>query len=329
MRSRYKVVFTILIMITLIILSQNVRLSIQNSLSLCVSLLIPALFPFFIISGMLFDFGIDLLIPPSLCSFFIGLICGYPLGTRTVCQCYQQQRLSRQQAQALLMCTANASPAFVVIVLGETILKSKSLGFLLLLFQSINALILFLLLVPKGKYQIKSTAGEHILTSLIHNTKAAIEQILFVCSITMVFGIISDLISPILSKRLKRLIGLIEILHGITLLDHKDLWAAAMLLGFSGLCVWAQCIFYIQKTDLNISYLILGKIQAALTLPQYINLFIAPAIGYKILSIIIIILTNIFLMCIIKTKGCDKKHDFFKKHRKMLRLLRASNENSI
>lgn len=328
MRSRYKVIFSLLIMFLLILLSQNVRLSIQNSLSLCINLMVPALFPFFIISGMLFDFGIDLLLPPPLCSFLIGLICGYPLGTRTVCQCYQQQRITKKQAETLLMCTANASPAFVIVVLGETILKSKTLGVLLLLSQVLNSLLIFLLFVPKGKLKIIGAAGENILTSLMNHTKNAIEQLLFVCGITVVFGIICDLILSVLNTPSKKIIGLIEILHGSTFIEQNDLFFAAILLGFSGICVWVQCIFYVQKTDLKISFLIFGKIQSALTLPQYINLYVSAGVLNKILSFVIIILTNIVLMCIIKNKGCDK-YDFFKKRRKMLRLLRASHKNSV
>lgn len=330
MRSRYKVICTVIFMIVLILLSGTVRSSIQNSLYLCFNLLIPSLYPFFIISGMLFDFGIDLLVPPHLYSFIIGLICGYPLGTKTVCQCYSQQYISKRQAHSLLLCTANASPAFVIIALGEGILRNKTLGFYLYLSQCISAVIIFLLCVPKEKIiTSRSAASNHVLISLISNAQKAIEQILLVCAITVIFGIFSDLIRLIIPDNLDYLIGLIEILHAGPSMQNCQLWQTAMILGCSGLCIWMQCAYFVYQTDLNVIYLFLGKIHTAISLPSYIALFFINGIHIKILSVCIIILTNLLLVCIINSKGRDNKHDFFKKHRKMLCLLRTRNKNSI
>ncbi len=329
MRSRYKVTTAIIVLCLLIIFSPIVRTSIHNSLMLCAKFLIPSLFPFFIISGMLFDFGIDLIFPPTLCCFTIGLFCGFPIGTKSLCESYNKQNLTRKQASALLLCTANASPAFVVIALGETILKSKELGYLLLLCQSINAIFLYLLTVPKSKFKITKSVTKDVLTSLIDNTKSATEQILFVCSMTIVFGILFDVVVPLLKGNLIKLSAMVELLHGITLFDSDNLLVIAASLGFSGLCIISQCIFFIKKTDLNAAYLFWGKIQASIALPLYVTLFIDSKLQYKIMSFTIILLTNIGMMCIMNNKGCENKNDFFKEHRKMLRLLRASNKNSF
>jgi len=330
MRLRIKVFITIAIMIISIILSTQIRSSIQNSLLICAEILIPSLFPFFIISGILIDLKLDTIIPPPLCSFFLGLICGYPIGTKTVCHYYQNNLLNHTQAQMLLLCTANASPAFVILALGETILKNKSLGMILFLCQSINSLVIFLLFVPKKHRKPDSTFPEKRMTdTLFLNVKQSVDQILFVCGVTIVFGICCDLILPLLNTNIAKWIGLIEILHGNSFFKQDDLILIATVLGFSGLCIWVQCIFFIQQTNLKISYLILGKIHAAITLPQYVSILISSSYSQKIISLFIIILTNILLACIIKVKGCDYKHDFFKKHREMLRLLRARNKNSI
>ncbi len=329
MRSQSKVITTIIILFFFIVISQTVRASIQNSLALCAQLLIPSLFPFFIISGMLFDFGIDLIFPPSLCCFLISLFCGFPVGTKSVCDSYTHENLTKSQANMLLLCTANASPAFVVVALGETILQNKTLGYLFFLCQTINAILLYLLFVPKSKKTKAKAISKNVVSSLIDNAKSATEQILFVCSITIVFGIIFDIAALVLKGNLIKLSSLIELLHGILILDKSDLTIIGTALGFSGLAVISQCIFFIKKTDLEIKYLILGKIQSAATLPLFINVFLVPHIRQKILCLSIIVLTNFVIMCIIKSKGCETKDDFFKKHRKMLCILRKSNKSCI
>ena len=280
MRSRYRFVPLLVLIFLFILLSDTIRDSILYSLTMCFKILIPSLFPYFVLSGMLMDFGMDTALPPTWCSMCIGLICGYPLGSRTVCNYYSQKKLSKSQAQTLLMCTANASPAFVVVVLGQSVLQDKKLGFLLLLCQSINALLLFLLLVPKkadGLHSIQPPC--QLVSSLIKHSKGAVEQIFFVCSMTVIFGIIYDLLAMILPANLCKLIaGYIEILRGGTALDNSSVYLLASVLGFSGLCVWSQCIYYILGTDLNILYLIVGKIHAALTLPLILSLFLENTI---------------------------------------------------
>lgn len=332
MRQKYRSLIILFTIILFIFLSDSIRQSILSSLSLCVKIMLPALFPFFILSGMLVDFGLDMLLPPTWCSFFIGTICGYPLGTRTVCAYYKQNKLKKTQASRLLACTANASPAFVVVAIGAAILQSKKIGFLLLFCQFINSFILFCLLIPKGNSSLCSSYTEiSFVPSLINNTKNATQQILFTCSLTIVFGIICDLVSPLIANETinKLLVGFIEILHGCALLGTHDILIIAAVLGCSGLCVWFQCIYFIRSTDLSIKYLIFGKIHATFCLPLLISLFLEIETKYKFFSLIIIILTNTIIKCIIEHKGCEINHDFFKRDRKVLRLLRKSDQNSL
>lgn len=327
MRSRYKAIIFLTIIIILLFFSDIVRLSIQNSLSLCVQGLIPALFPYFVLSGVLLDLGIDLLFPGPWSSFLIGQICGFPLGTRSVCNLYQQNKLDRHQAHGLLMCTANASPAFVVVILGSVVLHNKELGYTLLLCQFLCSLLIFILFVPnKCKKHAHQTQTVSLIRSLMQNTKNAAEQLLFVCSLTTFFGIIFDFLYhlPFYDLPLFRMVtACTELLHGVTIFKENEIINISVILGLSGLCVWMQCAYYIRNTDLSFRYLVFGKLLYGLTLPSLMVILTSPQMKYKINALIIIILTNTIATCIIKNKGCEINHDIFKKHRKMLRLLRT------
>ena len=231
MHSKHKALLILVAIIGAILISQAVRESIQNSLALCVQILIPALFPFFVLSGMLLDFGLDLILPPPIAAFLIGLICGYPLGSRTVCDYFIQGKLSTEQANGLLMCTANASPAFVVIAVGSTVLENKALGFILLLCQSLAALILFFIFVPDKLQFAKSRAQTVTFSaSLIGNIKKSGEQLLFVCACTAFFGIAFDLLAQsnwIASPFFAVFTACTELLHGMTLFDADKLYLIA------------------------------------------------------------------------------------------------------
>ncbi len=331
MRLRYKAGIIITVIIVLIGFSDVVRTSISNSLSLCFHGLIPALFPFFILSGILLDVGIDLLLPAPWASFLVGQICGFPLGTRFVCKLYQHGRIDPHQANTLLMCTANASPAFIVIIVGTTVLHNKNLGYLLFFCQFICSFASFLLFVPNKTKNLsfccKSTS---LLQSLIDNTKNATEQIIFVCGMTTAFGIIYDLLYqlPLHHFPLFRiLLSCTELLHGITMFDEQEILYISVSLAISGMCVWMQCIYYIRATDLLPRYLIYGKVLYGICMPMLLILFSFPNIKQKVTALIIIILTNTVTACIIKSKEREKDNDILQNHRKVLRILRTRHKN--
>ncbi len=307
--------------------SSVLRLSIMQSLRLCADILIPALFLYLICSGMLIDFGIDAILPSAWCCFILGLICGYPTGTKSVCNFYENGMLSKQQANALLLCTANASPAFIIIALGIGILKNKYLGFLLFAAQSVCSFILFVLCVKRGN-RLSQSKTIPLIPTLITNIKNAGEQLMFICGSTVFFGIFYDLLHHTLQSTFitKLFLGMIEIVHGTTLFSENDIIALSFLIGFSGIGIWIQCIYYIQHTDLNAAFLILGKIAQSILIPCAVSVFVSNDAIQKVFALAIIILTNAVVTCIIKHKGCET-NDFFKKHRKMLRILRTRNQN--
>ncbi len=323
MRSRYPAILICALTVILIFQSQIVRTSIGNSLQMCIQILIPSLFPFFVLSGMILDFGIDLL-PPAVSAFLIGQFCGFPLGTRTVSALYQQEKISQRQAEALLMCTANLSPAFIVMIIGETILENKTLGYILLLCQSICSLMLFIVCVSdKNKKAPKSSCCISLSTSLIQNTKTAVEQILFVCGMTIMFGLIFDLLLRALPQQnAPTLLVAIELLHGVALLSKNDLIYSAGMVGFSGVCAIVQCMYFADAGGLRTRFLIIGKLLYSLMIPSLFYLFVGNDRILIILAVFIIILTNVTIACIIRHKGCEI-NDFFKRNRKMLCLLRT------
>lgn len=108
----------------------------SEGIELCLRTVIPALFPFMILSSVFLScatalpwkgtvFSTVFRFPPG--EGFLALPCflgGYPVGAQSVCKAYQEGRLKRDEAQRLLAYSNNAGPSFVFGVVGQMFPKA-------------------------------------------------------------------------------------------------------------------------------------------------------------------------------------------------------------
>ena len=139
MRKQIKTIYGICISIAMLIIILNGRFSansVQSSIELCIQTVIPALFPFFILScilnscfiGQRFVF-LDPIrkfcrIPSGTESILlVGLLAGYPVGAQLITDAYQQGALSKENAHRMLGFCSNAGPAFLFGMLATAFSK--------------------------------------------------------------------------------------------------------------------------------------------------------------------------------------------------------------
>lgn len=128
---------------------------IKNGLALCAGVVIPSLFPFMVLSGLIALSGAGgwlsrliwpvtrhlLRLPPQAGSAWVmSLLGGYPVGARTLAAMVQAGQLDRQSAQRMLPFCVNAGPAFLVTAVGAGFLGWPALGWLLLAAQVLVSL---------------------------------------------------------------------------------------------------------------------------------------------------------------------------------------------
>ena len=108
----------------LLLCSADTARAVREGLALCAGSVIPALFPFLAVSGLLtaLDAGAApgrgrMLLarvlgcgPAGAGAFLLGLVGGYPVGARTVAQLYREKRISRPEACRLLLFCNNCGP---------------------------------------------------------------------------------------------------------------------------------------------------------------------------------------------------------------------------
>lgn len=229
-----------------------------EGLELCFRSVIPALFPFFVLTGLLLRrstaltqrhsgsrfsrlFGLPGSCAPAV---FLGLLGGYPLGASLSAGLFRQGCCSREEAERLLIFSCGCSPAFVFGILGGGIFGSPLLAALCWLQQLLCSLWLGLLLgwgrSPSRRRDGAETA--HAPSSFAAAFSSALWQaavsVLRVSAYVVFFTVMTRFL-----PRWPLLRGMLEMTGGILLLEgFSPLSAAlgALLTGFGGLCVCFQ-----------------------------------------------------------------------------------------
>ena len=120
----------------------------KDGLSLCGNVILPSLFPFFVLSSLVVELGMSRclgrLFQPVMAPLFrvngacasavaLGFIGGYPVGARTAIALYENGQCSRTEAERLLAFCNNSGPAFILGVVGTGVFGSGAAGLLLYL----------------------------------------------------------------------------------------------------------------------------------------------------------------------------------------------------
>lgn len=107
----------------------------KKGLNLCARTVIPSLFPFMVISELLVSCGI---LGggrggrfAGVYAFALGIICGFPVGARTVCSMVDRGELTPSRASYILTFCNNPGSAFVISAVGVSLFGSARLGIIL------------------------------------------------------------------------------------------------------------------------------------------------------------------------------------------------------
>ena len=286
----------------LLLCGKQVSAAVSESLTLCIQILLPSLFPFFSVSALLCSgggqapvwvgklmerlFGLPGSMAPAL---LLGAVGGYPVGARTVCQLYERGICRKEQAVSALRFCCNAGPAFVVSALGSGLLGDGKTGWLLWFIHIASALMLGLLFRTKSScvkaddvtpFSQYNTSGTALFLQAVTGSAATF---LNVCAFVVFFAVLTCLLEqiPVLTAfpplPTGLLYGFLELTGGAVKLIEAALPRRALLTSLSFLCGWGglsvqcQTMDLLQKADLPcrgylMTKLLHGAVAAALTL---------------------------------------------------------------
>lgn len=261
----------------------------KDALRICVEMVVPSLFPFFICSGILIYSGFCEVLskifrfcmyplfrvsPAGSSAFILGIVSGYPLGAITAGELYQNSYLSKTEAERLLAFCNNSGPLFILGSVGIAIYTNIGYGIALYISHILAALTVGILFRFYGRKKHCApdtsmttpdrSAGEIFDISL----QNGIRNILTVCGAVLFFSVISRLlldIIPMSNFTSSIVSGLMEFVTGTVNVSHLSIPTAnkliltAVIVGFAGISVHAQVMAVIAKYRLSLAPYIVGK----------------------------------------------------------------------
>ena len=131
--------------------------SMLKGMELCVHTLIPSLFPFMVLSDIFVTSGAAQMLSRPVGRLFsrafgicqegvgallLGVVCGFPVGTRSALSLYERGRISRGELEHLLSFCNGPSSAFLIFAVGDGLFGSRRFGILLCVAEALSALII-------------------------------------------------------------------------------------------------------------------------------------------------------------------------------------------
>lgn len=271
-------IFAATAMLTIILDGKTAISSAVDGMDLCIRSVIPALLPFFFLSGLLNGslFGREIRplqwlerfcrIPSGGISIFlIGVLSGYPVGAQLVSDTYHAGGLNKESANRMLGFCSNAGPAFIFGILSP--LFSNKLIPWILWFIHIFAAIVTGRILPANEIACCCIKKPYTLT-VYQSLQNALRTAATVCGWVLLFRILIGFFERwffwLLPTEIRVIIsGMLELTNGCALLTliHKEgtrFVLVSLLLSFGGLCVIMQTKS-VTKT-LRLSFYFPGKL---------------------------------------------------------------------
>ncbi len=308
-----KYFFTVLFLtftLSLILFSASNLQAAQNGLKLWANSVLPTLFPFFIATELLCKTNFIQILGKFLNKFMkpvfnvpgesaiaviMGIISGYPVGAKVVCNLYDNKICSKSEAERLIAFTNNSGPIFILGSVGVALLGNAELGKILLISHIIASLLVGLIFrfwkkdqldltfrnyhseskelirvsnlgeilgdaIKKSIATILSIGGFVVLFSVIISILSSLEILTGVAHFLANFGLPYDIVLSILT-------GMIEMTNGLQTasvcynsLPVPCILTCSFLLGFGGFSVLLQVFSIIAKSKISIKPYLYGKI---------------------------------------------------------------------
>ena len=215
--------FTIVILFTVCILffSESPAKTIRRSLELCYSTVIPAVFPFMVISSFLISIGGHNILgnffsrplriifgtsPSAACSVVLGFLCGFPIGASSAYELYKKNEIESSELERLLMFVNNPSVAFAVGGVGLGLFNSRKVGqvlYIIVILSAVTVGVLSRLFYPQCTKKISLTYNEEdnisVFDSFTSSISSSALNMLNVCACVLFFSIPTALITELLA----------------------------------------------------------------------------------------------------------------------------------
>lgn len=273
------------------IYSQECSTGVINGIEMCLSVLVPSLFPFMALSSFIVKSGLSQILGRPFKSIMkkvfglnscfapvilLALIGGYPVGARGITSLYENKMISEHQAKKGAMFAVCSGPGFLINFVGMSIYKNKTIGLVILTSQIISVLLIggIINLFDKEKDSYNSNKehsahrlplGNAVVESALDSAKGVLNICVFVVLFSAFCGIMDGIIADGIFKNC--ILCLLEVCAAInTCAKNCPIEMIAFASGFGGLCVHFQIYSALGKIKINrLSFFCIRIIQGVIT----------------------------------------------------------------
>lgn len=253
--------------------------AVRDGLSLCFRTVVPSLFPFLAVSGLLLRLGFGAVLQP-VCAVFMGpvfrmrgicavplaagLLGGYPTGAKAAAELYEQGAVTRQEAELLLGFCNNCGPGFLLGFVGAGILGSAQAGAYLFLVHALAALLTGMVLTRWCSRRDPPPLPCHLPVQKIslprmitESVSTALTSMLGICAYVVLFRTIAAVLPASFDGGI---LGIVEMVSGTASLpaNAAGFVAAAAITAWGGVSVHCQTMSV--AGELSLKYHTVGKL---------------------------------------------------------------------
>ena len=295
-----KIIIGIITSTLLIVFIINPELTInsmmQGILLWCTKIL-PALFPFFVLTKIIsitgtFDYISNKLTPItkliyktsgiSSYVYICSIISGYPIGSKMLSELYGLNKIDNNEAKTIMSFTSTSGPLFIIGTVGVGMFNNKTVGYIIILAHIVGSMLNGI--IYSNIYKSKSTP--HIYTQNTINLddiiNSSISSIFMVGAYISLFYMLTSIIdyynvlNPLfllinyITKIDINIIssltyGILEVTKGCLMLSSINLpielqiILSCALISFGGICIHLQSYTFIKKCNIPYKTFLLQK----------------------------------------------------------------------
>lgn len=282
------VIICSLFLILFIINRELVFNTVGFSLDIWITSVLPALFPFFVISDILISYDVIRYIPKVIKNLFkklfnvsdnglvviiLSMLSGFPSNARNIKNMYNSNKISKKEGEHLLYFTHFSNPMFILGTLVSIFLKKKELGLIIFISHYLPNIIIGILLRKLNTNKLDTNYNNDINNNfglvLTKSIRKSLDSVFNILGALTVFLIISSLLINVFNfnNGISLLIkSILELTSGLKELSNFNLSnsylviASSCILSFGGLSVHMQVINELSDTDISYSNFFIGRI---------------------------------------------------------------------
>ena len=299
------VILTFIILIVILFNKTIISETIINSFYIWFNNLVPSMLPMFIISDILINYNFTKYIPNKIINFIskifnisnnatlivlLSLVSGFPLNAMNIITSYNNNLISKEEAEHLLLFNHFPNPLFVLNTVGILYLNNNKYGIIILISTYLSSIILGILVRNKNTLTnnnciTKSSKSQTFTEIFSSSIKKSINSLLMISVTVCLFLILSTLIINIfhlnsyLSLGIKSILEMTMGLEHLSKLNISNIFKVILsssIISFGGLSIHMQVISILDERIRYRNYFI-GRIYQVL-----ISLIISLILFYVI-----------------------------------------------